>query len=454
MKTSKLSTLSWLCSQRHFYVLSFLITMISTGISQTNRMADIITVGYNQSDFTFCVSWDLDVLCPFEDVVAVNVTSHPPTQPIEHFFYSTNHSNYNSYDCVGHSALHPGQTTTVYAWANHEGVCDPTDYNYTTQTITLDALYPPVNVQATDGEFLDKVILTWEKGTDRPDNAHEYYITRNGNTVAYVNGDVRSYEITGLVPDQMDTYGVNTVASISSTTYYSPGVYDVGSTVSIIPEASDGEFYNKTKVTWNSLAHVAEDIRVERKDLGGSVWQELAILNKNATSYSDIDGIPGFTYTYKITPIWSGTTFSGEDTGYSRPNGKISGNVRSILGAGVDSVEIYIVLADSISGGGAALPSNCATTYCTMTDPSGYYEVEDIYYHTAADFIIYPQKGILIPHEFSPDSLIRSLKRKLQISVQRRFHRRNCFDRWWQGNFPCRSWRFRFLWCQGCRDYH
>ena len=408
MKTSKLSTLGWSCSERHFYALCFLITIVSTGICQTNRMADIITVGYNQSDFTFCVSWDLDVLCPFEDVVDVNVTSHPPPDA-QQYYYSTTHSNYHSYDCVGHSALHPGQTTTVYAWANHEGGCDPNDYNYTTQTITLDALYSPVNVQATDGEFLDKVVVTWEKGTDRPDDSHKYWIRRNGGDDVYVNGDIRTYEFTGLTPGQTNTYTVNTVAFLQETTYYSPGVSDVGSTVSIVPEASDGEFYNKTKVTWNSLAHVADDIRLERQAFGDITWQELAILNKNATSYTDLDGVPGFIYTYKITPIWSGTLFSGEDEGFSRSNGKISGYVRSALGAGVDSVEIYIALADSISGGGDILPPNCATTYCTMTDPSGYYEVEDIYYYTGADFIVYPQKGIMIPHEFSPDSLTRNL---------------------------------------------
>jgi len=378
--------------------------MISTGISQTTRMADNLTIDNSyHSDYNFCFSWSSTPVCGGETFVDVNIVNNP----ISIFYYSQSHTNYNSNDCGGHPSIHPGQSTTVWAWFNHQGACD--NQVLTPKTVTLDALYPPVNVQATDGEFLDKVVLSWEKGTDRPDNAHQYYLERNGDFLTYVNGDIRSYEITGLTPDQTDTYGVYTVVILPGSTYFSSGVSDEGSTVSIIPEASDGEFYNKTKVTWNSLAHVAEDIRVERKDFGGSVWQELAIQNKNATSYSDIDGVPGFTYTYKITPIWSGTTFSGEDTGYSRPNGKISGNVRSILGAGVDSVEIYVVLADSISGGGAALPSDCVTTYCAMTDPSGYYEVEDIYYYTGADFIIYPQKGDSVMHEFNPDSLIRNL---------------------------------------------
>jgi len=183
----------------------------------------------------------------------------------------------------------------------------------------------------------------------------------------------------------------------------------VGSTFSVGLDASDGDYSNRTKLSWNDLSDVADEIRIERSIPGTNNREELAILTGTARAFNDQDGIPGFGYTYYVTPLDGGTPWlTDSDVGYSRPNGKISGHVRSSLGAGVEGVDVYIQLASTILAGGAPLLCDSAT-YCTQTDASGYYEVDDVYYFTEATFRIYPKKGGPVPHVFTPDTLERDL---------------------------------------------
>ncbi|NJB85875.1 hypothetical protein GGR26_001643 [Lewinella marina] len=191
--------------------------------------------------------------------------------------------------------------------------------------------------------------------------------------------------------------------------FESPGVSDQGSTTSIGLTATDGTKYGNTNLSWNDLSTIATEIRIERSIPGSTEREELDILSKNARGYNDDTGIPGYAYTYYLTPL-GGSFYTDSDTGYSRPDGIVKGHVRSQLGAGVSGVDITLSLQGALPAGGGNLPTNCAATYCTTTDSEGYYEFQNVYYYEEADFVVTPDKsGSGIPHEFSPISASRRL---------------------------------------------
>lgn len=321
----------------------------------------------------------------------------------------------------------PGYNQTLFLTTHYDGtekrdgclhcgtsLCEPkdcnkyTDANNSTQVWTS-SIYPPTSVSATDGDFDTKVVITWEKGTHTPDANHSYRIYRNNVLIGTAPGSARSYEDTMLQPGQTYTYSVRTYTTVNST-QESSAVSDQGSTFDVGLVASDGDFYSRTKLSWNDLSKVADDIRIERSVPGTTNREEIAIVNKNSTAYNDQDGVPGYQYTYYVTPITEAAAFlTDEDTGYSRPNGKITGHVKSKLNAGVSGVEVNVELISTIPPGGYALPANCAETYCATTDAEGYYEIKDIYYYDGAEFRVVPYKSGSVPHQFSPDTIIRTL---------------------------------------------
>ena len=291
-------------------------------------------------------------------------------------------------------------------------------------------LFAPINVEASDNAFDDQIEISWEKGTDVPEEMTGYRLYREGILIAELSGTTYSYIDSGLQPGDEYNYGVTTITIEGALFYTTPppgtnfslgavkvmpfhesnAAEDQGSALSIGLEASDGTKYGVSLLEWNDLSKAADDVRIERSIPGEIERLELDILNKNATTFADETGIPGFEYTYYVTPIKEGIDFeTGTDNGYSRPNGTIKGHVRSNLGAGVSGVEIHVNLLSPIPAGGAETPLTCDSTYCATTDAEGYYEIKNIYYHEEATFSIRPEKSGLIMHEFSPEASTRSL---------------------------------------------
>ncbi|MCP9237685.1 T9SS type A sorting domain-containing protein [Lewinella sp. JB7] len=269
-------------------------------------------------------------------------------------------------------------------------------------------IFDPENVSASDGTDDTDITITWEKGTDIPDDLHEYRIYRDSVLIhTTADGTVREYRDTTRQPGNTHTYRVTTFSSFYDDDE-SPGVSDEGSTFSVELVATDGTKYNATSLAWNDLSDYAEEIRIERSTPNATGREELAIISGNARGYNDNTGIPGYNYTYYVTPI-GGDFLTATDTGYSRPDGSIKGHVRSSLGAGVSGVTVTLTLEDTIPAGGTVLPSDCTATYCTTTDIEGYYEFLDVYYFEGAEFTVKPSKSGSIVHEFSPVKARRSL---------------------------------------------
>ncbi|AHM62840.1 hypothetical protein D770_22975 [Flammeovirgaceae bacterium 311] len=287
---------------------------------------------------------------------------------------------------------------------------------------TTTAIKQPTSVVATEEESYTYIELSWNKGSNIPDfytvfvnNGYfpvpqigtlYYRIYRDGGTTPYAtvqaDGNSMTWRDSNLQANETHTYAITTYTSNEKWgTHESAKVTVTGKTKTFALTASNAEYHNRVKLSWPDLSSIAQDIRIERLNPASNKYEELSIQNKNATFYNDYDGVPGYSYTYKLTPIHSTNTFETYTAqGSKRPNGIIKGEVKSKAGAGVAGV---VVTAS------ATFMENTTTisrTYRDTTDASGYYEIRDVYYYREADFKISPSKN---NHAFSPDTLSRSI---------------------------------------------
>jgi len=237
--------------------------------------------------------------------------------------------------------------------------------------------------------------LTWDKGTsDIPDGDLRYRIYKNGTLVHTTTASgQRNWTDTGMNPGETHTYRVRalyTPTSTESTLSVSPTA--TGSTRPMTLTASDFEFANRTRLEWPNVSSFADEIRVYR----GS--EEIAIISSNATNYNDYDGVPGVVYDYSIEPIApNGSAYPRyHDNGSRKPNGRISGEVKTPFNAGV--VGVVVTATATIDG--------TSWSYSDTTDESGYYDIRNIYYHEEASYTITPSKP---DHGFNPGSANRVL---------------------------------------------
>jgi hypothetical protein len=254
---------------------------------------------------------------------------------------------------------------------------------------------PPVNLQAQDGVEYTSVNVTWDKGSsDIPDVLLRYRVYKNGNLVYTTTADgQRSWTDTGLNPGEYHTYHVRSVYTPTNTESYSwASPSDAGNSRAVTLSASDFEYANRTKLEWPNLSSFADEIRVYRGT------EEIGIISGNATNYNDYDGVPGVVYSYSIEPVSpSGSAYPRySNDGSRKPNGRISGEVKTPFNAGVNGV--IVTATASISG--------TSWSYSDTTDASGYYDIRNIYYHEEAEYAITPSKP---DHGFNPGSTNRVL---------------------------------------------
>jgi hypothetical protein len=126
-------------------------------------------------------------------------------------------------------------------------------------------------------------------------------------TIATVAEQSQAILITGLSPGQSFTYGVATYTT-SYGTHESPQTTNAGSTFTVGLDASDGVTITGPNWSWNNIASICDEIRIERS-IRHANKEEIAILSDNATAYNDQDGIPGYPYTYSVTPIVANDLF-------------------------------------------------------------------------------------------------------------------------------------------------
>jgi len=266
---------------------------------------------------------------------------------------------------------------------------------HSTGAITRSTSYikSPTNVQASDSESDTYIKVTWDKGTDVPNSNHGYKIYRDNMLVDSIY-NVSSYEWYDydVTPGETHTYKVTTY-TVSWGGQESWGYSDTGSTFFLNPTAEAKT--SSVVLTWNNPQSIgATSIKIERND--GQSTIGLDVKDAAIANYTDDTGIPGYEYTYIITPLASGKTYvPAEVIGHRMPNGKISGYVRTVGNSGVPGVEVCAVRQNDI-------PQSDTDTYCDTTNSQGYYELSHIYYYESATFTITPKKE---KHGFSPSFL-------------------------------------------------
>jgi hypothetical protein len=153
-------------------------------------------------------------------------------------------------------------------------------------------LLAPASFEVSDGQYTDKVVLTWE---DRSDNETAFEITRDAAVIDSVPADSTSYEdLTGLGIEH--TYCVRAVDDTTA----SPQVCDEGiggDSTMVTPgdvEATYDEFDDRVEITWEDSTDTEDGFDIYR---GGSL---IASVYENTTAYTDSDAPPGVANSYAV----------------------------------------------------------------------------------------------------------------------------------------------------------
>ncbi len=318
----------------------------------------------------------------------------------------------------------------------------PAGYSVFTYTGTS-AIKSPTSVSASNQEFYDHITISWAKGTNIPDGNVSYRIykgttTTNGALIHTSAGGDRSWTDNSIVPNEQYYYWVTTYTNDwgEHESSRSSGNAVLGKSKIFGVNASDGLYTSRVKIDWPDLSDFAEEIRIERSIPNSTEKEELGILSKNSKAYSDNEAIPGYNHTYFVTPIQKVRTFpSLSDQGYIKPNGTIKGSITSLLGAGVEGVQVCAIpITPNLTPGALAVP---AGGYCTTTDIDGYYEIRNIYYFEEAEFQIVPFKaGPVENHVFSPDTIKRVLDLNSKLSAGANFTDQSVFTVGGKVTFP------------------
>ena len=150
-------------------------------------------------------------------------------------------------------------------------------------------LTPPGDVSATDGQFNDRVQITWNDQSDAEDS---YNIYRDGGLIGTVLADVTVFE--DLSPTTVHEYCVaGSVGGVESVQICDQGMAGgLPPPVNVI--ASNGEFDDRIVVSWNDESDTEEGFEVFRDDV------LLATLDADAEEYNDFSAVQDVEYDYCV----------------------------------------------------------------------------------------------------------------------------------------------------------
>ncbi|GEO04203.1 hypothetical protein AAE02nite_18670 [Adhaeribacter aerolatus] len=415
-----------------FSLVTLLLASSSTATAQRVYPDLLTTIKSNGSDYYLTYTWEgLDVVnCGSEKEPVLEIRYKPNGSNKEIYFVDradtklpNNGSKVlgvgpgqNGYGSIRYQEGYPSGGCLTWVWSGFPRAMNEEEHNAPGYSVegaaSTAAIKNPTGVTASNQTGFDYIELKWSKGTDIPDSNSVYRIYRDGNLIQTANGDQRSWKDASVNPGATHNYSVRTY-STKWGVHESSGVPVTGYSKSIAVNASDGAFTNRVRLEWLNISSFADNIRIERSLPNATAFEEVEILNKNATFYNDNTAIPGYVYTYRLTPIKDGRTFpSYDNTGYILPNGKISGTVQSKFGANVAGVTV--VATGIVNGTPISSYNHNGTTieFKAVTDAAGYYEIKNIYYFDNAEFTLTPSKG---DHEFDPITHKRTLDQNLYV---------------------------------------
>ncbi len=261
---------------------------------------------------------------------------------------------------------------------------------------------PPTTPAATQRQWDYRIDLTWNKTTDIPDAEHGYRILRDGIEIAQVYNGQRTYSDQSLGPNETHTYTIQTIwPDNAGYTNISSGVSVEGTTFDLNLTASTGET-SVINLDWNPLENIKgkanvslSKYEIDRYDQVENTTTTLPVdISATKHNYPDESSslIPGYLYKYTLRPYPVNAFYPDTAWGKKLPNGIISGKVQSPTGQGIKNIKVCAIRQTEV-------PQDTTTTYCTVTDTAGSYEIREIYYYKSAQFRVLPIKE---GHGFSP----------------------------------------------------
>jgi hypothetical protein len=197
--------------------------------------------------------------------------------------------------------------------------------------------YLPRWVTASDTTYVGKVRVTWT--ADSWYDTH-YRVYRDDSLIATlprssVEGDSAQYLYDDHEIEDSTRYRYCVVGYNAASTLEAPRICDDGRPYPILPNASDGMYTNRTKITWYDQAPKAEEVKIFRDN------DEIGTVSSNATTFYDYDAVPGKLCTYWVAPVTDGKILGrASNQGFVRPNGRIEGNVTTASNVGVRDIEL------------------------------------------------------------------------------------------------------------------
>ena len=262
--------------------------------------------------------------------------------------------------------------------------------DYSTGDAGFKKISPPVNVQATDGQYGDKVIITWPACT----GASHYRVYRNTSNLVADNmfisgttwiGDTSFIDLTAVLGT---TYYYWVRASKSELGYYASSYSSantgwVGFITAPNVSASDGTYTDKVDISWNTVVG-ASHFRLYRNTINDPASSVAISTWQTALTYPDITAVTGTIYYYwvKASQDASGTVatgLGGGDNGFRNflppTNVEADGGTSTVFthiswqaSAGAAKYQVYRGLNSTFS---SAIPISNWQTFLTFKDYSG-----------------------------------------------------------------------------------
>lgn len=222
----------------------------------------------------------------------------------------------------------------VVAFSDQGGRSDPVcDDGF--QSLVL----APFDVSATDGEFEDRTVITWQSNST---TAVLFKILRGGTFIKSVSQNSRSYsDYEGTAGEEYD-YSVTAVSALE---HEAQSDADPGRRELLAPtevKASDEEYEDRVIVTWTDNSQMEQGYAIYR---GETVPDELiGEKGPNSSGFSDNTAVPGMTYVYSVAAFDNlgqdyGESDKGQDKGWRVLNPPDS--VQATDGDYEDRVEIF-----------------------------------------------------------------------------------------------------------------
>ncbi len=176
----------------------------------------------------------------------------------------------------------------------------------------------PENLSASDGEYLDRVLLTWSPSR----GAQRYEIFRaaeeDGDYTQIGESTTTTFSDTTAQGNALYWYRVRACNQFGCSALSRPDSgYRLAQAPPLPPQnvqASDGTFPDKIRITW-SASVAATSYQIFRSDIPGADYFKIA--ETTATSYDDTAIVRGRTYWYKVKACneYGCSDFSPADSG-------------------------------------------------------------------------------------------------------------------------------------------